>query len=447
MRRSATLAADTLGTAKENRNACRAAPVRFLRKPRAGGAGASSERWGARLLLAALLVCVGWFGCSCRSTACRVVTDPAPAAARLLAGGSIDAEVAHLAQPLVDAGALHGVFVGVVTPDGRTRAYSFGRAGHAKDAPPPDEHTLFQIGSISKVFLANLLASLVADGTLRYDANVREMLPPEVAVTEDLGRVTLHELVTHSGGLPRERLSFTELGCFLTYMLTARNIYGYINEPYLRHFLRVAHPAPPAKRGVLYSNIGVGLLAYLIENGTGRSIPDLMAERISGPLGLHDTVFRLDPAHRQRLAAGHIGAQGCWKFSWTYMPDWDMGRVMGPSGGMYSTGADLLAFAKVNLGLTPHPLRPVLLTTHAAQVQLPEEDIALGWIVNHFDDGRRTIVFKHGMVSGYYSYLGLDVQRQVGVVVLANSFSWDDRIGHNLVLRLSRWAEASTAKP
>jgi hypothetical protein len=62
---------------------------------------------------------------------------------------------------------------------------------------------------------------------------------------------------------------------------------------------------------------------------------------------------------------------------------------------------------------------------------------ALGWIINYFDDGRRVLTFKDGMVAGYCAYIGLDLDAHVAVVVLSNKFSWDEKVGHNLLLRLA----------
>lgn len=70
------------------------------------------------------------------------------------------------------------------------------------------------------------------------------------------------------------------------------------------------------------------------------------------------------------------------------------------------------------------------------RVKTPEEDVGLGWSINYFNEGRLVITYKHGMVSGYTAYIGLNTERQIAVVVLCNNFNWSDKVGHNLLLRL-----------
>ena len=385
----------------------------------------------------ALLLAVVLPVASCKTYSSRQVSNPAPAVARLQAGAGIQDEVDRLAKPLIQSGEVYGMIVGVLTPDGVTRTYGYGKTGRAGDELPPRADTVFQVGSISKLFVATVLALLVEEGRLHYSDTVRSILPPEVPLNKDVGELTLYELVTHTGGLPRQPSGLTQLRYFIAYLFTGRNLYGYIDRSYLYDYLRHYHLKPRDQRGYVYSNIGAGLLAHLIEVKTGRSIAELVREKICGPLNMRDTVYALDAGQQQRLAVGHAGDQP--KFIWRNSPmtAWDMGEIMHPVGGLYSTTDDLLVFARANLGLLHHPLEPLLASTHQVQLTTPDEDVALGWLINRFDDGRSVILYKHGMVSGYNAYVGMEPDTRVAVVVLCNTFNWNDKIGHNLVLRLS----------
>ncbi len=204
---------------------------------------------------------------------------------------------------------------------------------------------------------------------------------------------------------------------------------------------------PREKRKFFYSNVGIGLLGQLIEIKTGRRVTDLILEKICRPLGLNDSGFALSPAQQQRLTVGHTGNQACWKPANSPLAPWDMGEIMRPSAGMYSTPNDLLIFAKANLGLFHHPLEAALASTHRIQVQTPRGGKAFGWIINRFDEGRLTLTFKDGVLSGYCAYLGLNLDQRLGVVVMSNKFSWDNKVGHNLLLRLSGAYKADREKP
>jgi CubicO group peptidase (beta-lactamase class C family) len=266
---------------------------------------------------------------------------------------------------------------------------------------------------------------------------VRGILPPEIPLAAGVGDVTLRDLATHTSGLPRQPMGFTQLRYFAGYLFTGNNLYGYLDKTYLYGYLRTCRIDPEERGRYVYSNIGTALLAHLIEIKTGRSLPDLVAEKICGPLQMRDTVFYLSADQRGRLAVGHVGDQP--KFLARNRPTapWDMGEIMRATGAMYSTVNDLMIFARANLGLLNHPLEPHLAQTHRVQVQTPDEDVAIGWQANHFDHGRVTLLYCHGLVSGYSAYIGLNLEKRIAVVVLVSNFNWNDKIGHSLLLRLS----------
>ena len=221
-------------------------------------------------------------------------------------------------------------------------------------------------------------------------------------------------------------------------MFTGRNLYAYVNKPYLYNYLRKTRIKPKEKREYVYSNIGFGLLAHLIEVKTGRPYHELLAEKVCRRLNLRDTTFVLSEEQEKRLAVGHAGGQPRFLRRGHPMEPWDMGEIMGPPGCLYSTVNDLMIFAKANLGMLRHPLEPVLASTQRVQLSRPTEDVAVGWLIDYLGDDRLRVTYKQGVMSGYTGYIGMDAKARLAVVVLYNTFSWDEKVGHNLVLRLSR---------
>lgn len=393
----------------------------------------------SRFFVPSLVVLLGTalLGTSCRPLSSRQVSGPATAVDRLQAGASIQAEVDRLAQPLIHSGEAFGMAVGVLTPDGSILTYGYGHTGRQDDAQPPGADTIFQVGSLSKVFMASLLAILVDEGKLHYDDTVRSILGADVPLSADAGQLTLYELVTHTGGLPRQPSDLNQLYHVMTYLFTGRNLYSQITKPYLYEYLRTCHLKLKGQRQYVYSNIGAGLLAHLIEVKTGRSLGDLMGEKIWSPLNMHDTALVLTAEQQQRLAVGHVGDQPLFMRRNTPMAPWDMGEIMRGAGGVYSSVNDLMFFAKANLGFLHHPLEPLLDSTHRVQLKRSAEDVALGWLIDYFDEGQLAVTYKHAMVAGYSAYIGMNTGQRIAVVVLCNTFNWTDKIGHNLVLRLS----------
>jgi CubicO group peptidase (beta-lactamase class C family) len=385
-----------------------------------------------------MLLGIAFLCSSCKTYSSRDVSHSAVCAMRLEQGGTVEAEAARLAQPLIDTGYVYGMAIGVLTPDGRTQSFGFGRTGRPGDASPPRGDTIFQAGSISKLYVATVLALLVEEGRMSYKDTVRSILPPDIPVSAEVGQLTLHELVTHTAGFPRQPNNAIQGRYLINYLFTGKNLYGYITKAYLYKYLRTCRLTPKSRRQYTYSNIGTALLAHLIEIKTGQTMPDLIEEKICRPLNLCDTRFALSVEQQSRLAVGHAGDQPKFMRRGAPVAAWDMGEIMRASGGLYSTVNDLLTFAKANLGFLNNPLTPILISTQEVQLKTPVQDVASGWLINYFDDGRVTVLYKDGMASGYSAYIALDVEDRAAVVVLCNTFNWNDKVGQNLIVGLAR---------
>lgn len=387
-------------------------------------------------LVLVLLAGAALLSASCSTLSSRITSDPTHAAARLRAGGSLQSEVDRLAMPLVESGEICGMAVGVLAPGEKPQVFGYGSSGQPGSGPLPGGDTIFQIGSVSKLFVDALLARLIAEGRLSFDDTVRSILPEGVPLSEDAGDLTIYELATNTGGLPRQRNDFTQMRYFTSFLFTGRNLYGCVTKDSLYDYLRTFRRPPKAERRYVYSNLGNGLLTHLIEIKTGRRVSDLLQEKICRPLGLRDTVLHLNAEQRSRLAVGHPGAQPKFKSRRTPMEPWDMGEILGPSCGLHSTVNDLLVFARANLGNANHPLAPHLLSLQRFHVGTPDEDYGIGWAIHRIQGGRKALIYKQGMVSGYSAYIGLNAGHQTAVVVLYNNFLWREKVGHNLLLRL-----------
>jgi CubicO group peptidase (beta-lactamase class C family) len=383
---------------------------------------------------------------SCSTLSTRITGDPAHAAARLRAGGSLKSEADRLAQPLVDSGEICGMAVGVLPPGAKPQVFGYGVSGRPGDGRPPRGNTIFQIGSVSKLFVDALLARLIAEGQLSFDDTVRSIIPASVPLSKDAGDLTLYELATNTGGLPRQRNDFTQMRYFISFLFTGRNLYGCVTRSSLYDYLQNFQRPRKDKQRYVYSNLGNGLLTHLIELKTGRPISELLQEKICRPLGLRDTGLHLNAEQRSRLAIGHPGDQPKFMSRKASMEPWDMGEILGASCGLYSTVNDLLIFARANLGQTNHLLEPQLRSLHRSRVKTASEDYGIGWAIHHLHGGRGTLIYKHGMVAGYSAYIGLNAERQIAVVVLCNNFLWREKVGHNLLLRLFEAHEPAGAR-
>jgi serine-type D-Ala-D-Ala carboxypeptidase/endopeptidase len=93
--------------------------------------------------------------------------------------------------------------IGVVR-DGKTAVFGFGETSDGS-SKPPDRHTMLRVGSLTKAFTGQVLASLVADGTVKFTDRLQDRIGWNVTIlSRDGHQITLIDLVTHSSGLPRE---------------------------------------------------------------------------------------------------------------------------------------------------------------------------------------------------------------------------------------------------
>lgn len=269
--------------------------------------------------------------------------------------------------------------------------------------PAPDAHTIFRIGSVSKVVTAALLALAVRAGEVDLDDPVATHLPDWFRLpTYDGKPILVRHLGTHSSGMPG---NVDDPGRGASVRTLAASLDG------------VALLSRPGS-GWEYSNTGFAVLGAMLGFAAGADFQDLMADRLCGPLGVRDLALELDAEQRTRIAPGH-DADG----NPTFTPTYPAGA---PSGGFYGTAADLLAFLGAHQS---GPLRSTLELCTRSHMVTGDVGLGLGWHIDDFHSTRR--VWKNGGLPGYRSHVAM--ADGIGVVVLSNTArSVDDLAGELL---------------
>lgn len=330
-----------------------------------------------------------------------------------------DAEIRKMLADRIDVQKQSmGIVVGVIDATGR-RVVAYGRA--AKDDPRPlDASTVFEIGSMTKVFTSLVLMDMVAKGQVSLDDPVAKFLPPDVKVPERGGRkITLRDLSTQTSGLPRMPDNF--------HPKDPGNPYADYTPEMLYQFLSGYTLTRDIGEKYEYSNLGVGLLGLALARRNGTDYETMVRTRVLKPLGMNDTAITLTPALKARLATGHNG-------DLKPVPNWDLPTFAG-AGALRSDAADMLTFLSANLGFTKTPLAADM----AAEISMhrptgtPDLDIAYAWHI--FTAHGKTIYWHNGGTGGYRSFMGYDLQAKVGVVALSNTSTAAgvDDIGHHLL--------------
>ncbi|MFG2514095.1 serine hydrolase [Streptomyces sp. NPDC048584] len=273
--------------------------------------------------------------------------------------------------------------------------------------------SLFQIGSITKVWTATLAMQLVDEGVLDLDAPVTDVLPElRLADPQVAQRVTMRHLLAHTSGIDGDVFTDTGRGddCLERFV-------GQLDEAAQNHPLGVTFS---------YCNSGFVLAGRVIEKLTGMSWDRALRERLCVPLGLEHTVTLPEDALRFRTAMGH-DAEG--DEPPRPVPAWSLPRSAGPAGLITATAEDVLAFTRLHLagGTTPDGAR--LLSEHAAramteqQVELPDtltlgDSWGLGWIRFGWDGHR--LIGHDGATLGQSAFLRVLPEQDLAVTLLTN---------------------------
>jgi CubicO group peptidase (beta-lactamase class C family) len=337
--------------------------------------------------------------------------------------GLSDAEIRQLLRERVESGRYAAIVVGILE-DGKRRTIAYGVRGQGGDSV--DAHTEFEIGSITKVFTATLLAEMVRRGEVTLDDPISKYLPATVRVPVRGGKqITLLDLSTQHSGLPRLPGNLRPAD--------GENPYAEYLAPDLYRYLDGYTLTRDIGKRFEYSNLGVGLLGHVLALRAGTEYETALRERVLDPLGLLDTRVTLSPAMRARLALGHTS-------SGRFTKNWDLGVLVG-AGGLKSTADDLLTFAAAHFDSAGalFPDFAMTLRPRRAVGSTGADSIALNWLVMR--SGGQVTAWHNGGTGGYRSFLGLDPLRRRAVVVLTSTSRSVDDLGMMLIQRGERTAK------
>jgi serine-type D-Ala-D-Ala carboxypeptidase/endopeptidase len=288
-----------------------------------------------------------------------------------------------------------GIIMGIIDRDTVTVL----KAGSAGTERPLDEHTLFEIGSVTKTFTATILASMVLDGTVSLDDPVEKYLPSDVRVPSRNGKqITLLNLATQNSGLPRLPTNLKPSDPndpYADYSLD--DLYAFLNSYTL--------PRDPGQM-FEYSNLGVGLLGDALANRAGEPYAKLLQDRVLTPLHMNETTVTTTPDSQPYVAEGHDPDDNP-------VAEWNF-QAIAPAGAIRSSLADMLQYVRCNMG--QGPLANVCLFAQQPRDTFIGNQIGLIWWTND----ETHIIHHGGDTAGYHASVAVSPDHTRGVVVLAN---------------------------
>jgi serine-type D-Ala-D-Ala carboxypeptidase/endopeptidase len=295
-----------------------------------------------------------------------------------------------------------GIVAGVIEPTGR-RVVAYGNLAKG-DPRTLDGDTIFEIGSVTKIFTSLVLADMVSRKEVALDDPAAKYLPENVKMPGRSGKsITLLDLSTHSSGLPRLPSNLK--------LKDPRNPYADYSVNDLYQFLSgYTLPRDPGSE-VEYSNLGAGLLGHLLAYRAGTDYESLIGTRITRPLSMPDTGITLSSSMQRRMATGH-------KAMLAPVVNWDFSALAG-AGALRSSANDMLTFLEAFLGYQETPLAPAMRAM--LEVRRPvgktKFEMGLGWNI------LGEIAWHDGGTGGFCSFVAYHPKERIGVVVLSNAFT------------------------
>lgn len=310
------------------------------------------------------------------------------------------------------------VAVAWVDADGAT----FLQAGKfsATDTRPITPDTQFELGSVTKVFTALLLAESERLGKVdRHDPAAKYLLPPDDPDQAVLAKITLLSLATHTSGLPRLP---SNIGLHPD---SKADPYSSYDRAMLVEALRQDGRTAPAGGAMAYSNFGAAVEGEALAAAWGTSYADALREHVLAPLGLKVTTLGMagspPPAD---LAPGQVGDR--------QEPNWTF-QAFAPAGALRSSTRDMAVFLRACLGGDKTSLRPAIDATLQLQHTADEVGghIGLGWLLT--DDADHPVVWHNGITAGSHAFIAFCPKTGTGVAILANVQQASEALGFSLL--------------
>jgi len=331
----------------------------------------------------------------------------------------LDLAVDSAVQPYISLEATVGLSIGILK-DGKSFFYGYGETGRG-NKQIPNEHTIFEMGSLSKTFTSILLASAVQSGKMSLADPINKYLPDSIPALQFEGKaITLQTLANHSSGIPRMPSNF--------YSSNSLNPYKDYAQKDLFEFYKNFKPYRRPGEKYEYSNLAVGTLGVILENVYHATYESLVLNLICLPLHMSETREFLQAEDSARFAKGYNEDGG-------FSPPWDF-KALQAAGSLRSTSSDLIKYARANLGEAPGKLNKAIQLTHSIGFTDGENKLGLAW--HYIKPGKEEVLFHNGQTGAYHSYFAVNLDKKFAVVILSNSARGTEELGNQLI----RWLES-----
>jgi len=331
-----------------------------------------------------------------------------------------------------------GLVIGVIK-DGVESVKGFGKINTSgKKEITPNGNTLFEIGSITKVFTTLLLADLVKKDSIQLNELIINLLPKnDYTYSKAIKNISVLNLATHTSGFPRITSrsingyfwsrGFLPLGLY-DYIFGVMNPYRNYDTTKIFKDLRYVKLENQVGLKVSYSNFGMTTLGYILTHKSKMTFGSLLKTTILDTLKMKHTYVDLPKSAFSNFADGHnkIGIK---------TPRWTFREGMGGAGSINSSVNDLMKFLAVNINNNNEYLHSLLEYCQTTQFKMSEHrDIGLAWIKSNSEStNNKEIIWHNGATGGFRSFLGFNTETKTGIVILSNSANDVDKLAIDIL--------------
>ena len=260
--------------------------------------------------------------------------------------------------------------------------------------------SIFEIGSITKVFTSTLLSNFVTSGQIKLEDNIQDYIDLKLNTSES---IKFLNLANHTSGLPR-------LPSNLNLMLSdPNNPYKNYDEEKLKIYLteKLKLNQLPSEK-YEYSNLGAGFLGYLLGEISNSSYEKMLQDMIFSKYGMsYSTTERTNLKGELIKGLDDKGKE---------TSNWDL-NVLAGAGGILSSVEDMSKFALAQF----NDANSELVLTHKPTFKINENmDIGLGWHIIKASDSKNEVIWHNGGTGGYTSSMALDLKNSYGIIILSN---------------------------
>jgi CubicO group peptidase (beta-lactamase class C family)/D-alanyl-D-alanine dipeptidase len=271
---------------------------------------------------------------------------------------------------------------------------------------PATAHTVYRVGSVSKLFTDIAIMQMVESGKINLDAPVSQYIPDFHPHNPFDNPITLRELMSHRSGLLREPPVgnyFDPANPSLEATVQSMNSTGLVYQP---------------ETHIKYSNAGIAVVGYVLQEMNRQPFPDYLKQAVLAPMGMNESAFSPEPGLMRDLAKAYMWSYDGLKFP---APTFELG--LAPAGCMYSTVTDLAQFLMVLFNRGQGPKSQVLKPETLEQMWVPQfappgqkKGYGLGFAISDLDGHR--LIGHGGAIYGFATEAVALPDDKLGVVTV-----------------------------